>query len=509
LFPGVPIVFATVAIPEVSVNRGPPGITGVMRDATFAETLELALNLHPSVKRAFVVAQSPAVNGYDERVRLMLSRFSDRVELNYIKERTIPALLAAVKAIPPQSVIIYLRYTPIEVTRIVYSDEIVRLMAEVSPVPIYGTSESYIDKGVVGGMMQSTSATGTRLGEIVREILDGTPPESIPIASMPTMPIFDWRQVKRWGINPSKLPAGSEIRFRTPSAWETYHTYIVGTIIVITAQLVLIAGLLTERVRRRRAEQTILAREASLQTSYEQIRQMAARLISAQDATRTSIARDLHDDVCQRLASLSMAVNTLQGSSGNIQDPPAQQTLNELAGDAHGALDSIRRISHELHPATLRVLGLAPALKTYCAEVAQRYHVQVNFTTEGNLGYLHPDVAVCLFRIAQESLRNGVVHGDVQRFDVSLTPSGQDVVLTVADDGRGFDLEAVQRHGRGLGLVSIEERARMVGGNVQIITGPGGTTIRVRCRAESRSVGGPDVGLQTETTSPARSLVVS
>jgi signal transduction histidine kinase len=134
-----------------------------------------------------------------------------------------------------------------------------------------------------------------------------------------------------------------------------------------------------------------------------------------------------------------------------------------------------------LHPATLRVLGLAPALKAHSAEVEKRHNVQITFTTEGDAGYLSSEVAVCLFRIAQEALRNGIVHGNARRFSISLTRPGGDVEMTVSDDGCGFDLEAVRRQGGGLGLVSMEERAHLVGANVSIVTGlQQGTTIRVR-----------------------------
>ena len=108
----------------------------------------------------------------------------------------------------------------------------------------------------------------------------------------------------------------------------------------------------------------------------------------------------------------------------------------------------------------------------------------MRFTAERDFGRLHPDVALYLFRIAQEALRNGTVHGNAQRLAVSLARIGEHVELTVTDDGCGFDLEAARREGRGLGLVSMEERAHVVGGDLQIITRPGqGTTIRVRIPA--------------------------
>jgi len=147
-------------------------------------------------------------------------------------------------------------------------------------------------------------------------------------------------------------------------------------------------------------------------------------------------------------------------------------------------LEGIRRLSHDLHPASLQHLGLVPTLKAHCNEVEKQHHVRVSFESAGNLRHLSPDVAVCLFRIVQESLRNGIVHGDAQRLAVSLTGSGEHVELTITDDGRGFDLEAVRRDGSGLGLVSMEERAHVVGGEVHVASGlRQGTTVRVRCRA--------------------------
>jgi signal transduction histidine kinase len=442
-----------------------------------------------------VIAHSPAADGYDEQVQSALQRFADRVALVYMKERTLPELLAAVKAIPTQSLIFYTRYVPLApyspVDRDMYPYEIGGLIAEVAPVPIYASSEKSIGTGVVGGMIRPIDVVGTRVGEMARQILKGTPSEDIPIGTIPTTPIFDWRQVKRWGIDPSKLPPGSRILFRTPSVWETYRWYIVGTIVLVTAQLLLISGLLRQRARRRHAEETILAREASLRTSFEQSRQLAGRLINAQETIRASLARDLHDDICQRLATVSMDVDALRTSAGDIRDAVTQHAFDELARDTNSTLEGIRRLSHDLHPSTLPMLGLVPALRAHCAEIAKRHNVVVEFTTEGDLELLHPDIAVCLFRIAQESLRNGIAHAGAQRFRVSLASAGDEVVLTVTDDGRGFDLEAVRQNGKGLGLVSMEERVRVVGGEVEIVTRPQqGTTIRVRVPDECPQAAG-------------------
>jgi signal transduction histidine kinase len=482
LFPGVPIVFVAGSLPGVTIGSTPPGMTGVLSDAAWAETLELALSLHPSVRRVFVVAQAPTSDSYDERIRAALDPFSDRVQLTYIKETSVSDLLAAVKGIPAQSLIFYARYTPEDGESIVYPDEVVRLMAQVSPVPIYVAADMFFGTGVVGGMIKGSRAIGTRLGELARQILDGTRPEDLPIQAVPGVPTFDWRQLQRWGIDAARLPPGSDVQFRAATAFESYRPYIIGTTIVVVVQLLLIAGLLTQRASRRRAEATVLAREATLRTSYQRIRSLAGRLINAQEVARAGLARDLHDGMTQELACVSMLVNTLKSSSGRIQEVPTQQALSRLQDETQGILERVRRLSHELHPANLRLLGLAATLQVHCSEVARLHGVRVNFTPGGDLQDVHTETAVSLFRIAQESLQNGVEHGKAQRFTVLLTRSGERIELTVTDDGCGFDLEAVRRDGKGLGLLSIEERAHAVGGDVQIVTGPGaGTTIRVRC----------------------------
>jgi len=498
LYPGVPIVFLATTVPDAVVRGTATGITGILRGVALKETLELALTLHPSVRQVFVIAYAPAVEGYTARVQSTLSGFGQRAQLTYIGEGTSAAMVAAVKALPPQSLVFYARYSPVGTGRVVYPDELLSSIAKASSVPVYAGSDIYMGHGIVGGMMQSNEMDGTHVAEIALRILEGTRPEAIPIAPPSLVPIFDWRQIQRWGIDPSRLPVGSQILFRTPTMWETSRWYIVGTFAVVSLQLTLIAGLLTHRARRRRAEQIIRTREASLQKSYDRIRLLAGRLINAQETARASIAQDLHDDICQRLAMVSTAIDRLGNSSGRIQDADTQRAFAALARDTRGTFESVRRLSHDLHPATLRVLGLVPAIKTHCAEVTKRHNVQVTFTSEGDLQHMPDDIAVCFFRIAQESLRNGVVHGAAHRFTVSLARSGDDIEMTVTDDGKGFSLDAVDGDTSGVGVISMEDRARAVGGSLYIASGADrGTTIRIRAPLKPESRGhAPDRSAQ-------------
>ena len=481
LFPDAAIVFSGVVSPTDQERSSGAGVTGVLRGTAYGETLKIALDLHPGTEQVFVVARSRD-HATIESARNELRGFSERVRLTYLDQPTLGGLVSAVKAVPPRSLVLFIWYAPDDPGFIPNSAEVVEQLARVSPVPIYGTNERYVGSGVVAGVVRGARETGVRMGEMALQVINGTPARDIPVESARLLTTFDWRQVRRWGIDPSRLPDNANIVFRTPTIWESYRLYIVATLIVVAAQLLLITGLLTQRAQRRRAEDATRASEATLRTSYERIRLLAGSLINAQETARAGVARDLHDDVCQGLAAVSMTVSTIKNSRGNVQDPAIQDALSKLYDDTMIVFQAIRRVSHDLHPATLRLLGLGVALKAHCAEISKRHGVQVSFKADADLGTLPFTTAVCLFRIAQESVRNAIVHGEALRVAVSVQRLGEDVVLTIADDGRGFDLDAVRKGAGGLGLVSIEERAHVVGGDVEIITGMRqGTTVRVRC----------------------------
>ena len=252
-------------------------------------------------------------------------------------------------------------------------------------------------------------------------------------------------------------------------------TLIVGAVVL---QAILVAALLAQRSRRRQAEETLRVREATLQTSYWRIRQLVGGLIHAEEAALVAMARDLHDDICQEMVGMAVSLHGLIHSNGSMQDDRTQGTLATLHRRALDVTDRIRQISHELHPHALQLLGLAPAMKTHCTEVSTRYKVPVAFHTAGDLKRIHPDCALCLFRIGQEALRNAAVHGTAGQIEVSIVRVGDDVELAVHDDGCGFDPALMNRDSRGLGLVSIEERAHAAGGELMVVSQPGhGTTI--------------------------------
>jgi signal transduction histidine kinase len=480
LFPDVPIVTAAIGLSNATlVRQAAARLTGIRVGNAFVETARLALRLHPGTRELVVIAISPD-HANEQAVRTELAALNGEVPVRYLAAETMDALLAAVQRVPRGSVILYIWYQKAGAEYLTDPQRPARLVARSATVPVYGVVDSMIGTGVVGGMVRDMRRTGAAAGQMARRILDGTPPESIPFAYAPVQPTFDWQQLQRWRIDVAKLPRGSDIRFRVPTVWETYGRYIIAAALLIQAQLVLIAGLLRQRSSRRRAEMALRAREEVLQTSFRRIRRMAGRLINAQETARSQIARELHDDVCQRLVAISMTVNSLKRSLAT-RDKRTKHSLSQLEASVLDTVDSVRRLSHDLHPASLRLVGLVAGLKGHCLEVERRHDVEITVQTRGDFADMTPEVSVCLFRIVQESLRNGITHGGARRLAVSVAARDGLVDMTVADDGRGFDLAAVQRSGSGLGLVSIEERAHVVGGRAQIITEPQrGTTIYVR-----------------------------
>ena len=209
-------------------------------------------------------------------------------------------------------------------------------------------------------------------------------------------------------------------------------------------------------------------------------RDLAGRLITSQEAERSRIARDLHDGVCQEVASVTVDLSYLRQRSSDMQSRDVQEILRSLEQRAATITETLRVLSHGLHPTVLHHIGLVAALQAHCAEVERQHRLPVSFLADGQVEPASRRVALSLFRIAQEALRNTTRYGHARHATVTLSRDNGDLALVVADDGDGFDVVGARRAG-GLGLVSIEERARMVEGKATIHSRPGrGTTIEVR-----------------------------
>ena len=216
---------------------------------------------------------------------------------------------------------------------------------------------------------------------------------------------------------------------------------------------------------RRRATNRLLLNQRALRVSNAEARDLASRLIAAQEAERTRLARELHDDMGQRMAALSIALAALK--KGLPGAPEVASRIADLQERAGVLADDMHHLAHGLHPGVLRHAGLEAALRGVAAEFGGRDGVEIRFGTEGEIGAIPDAVGLCLFRVAQEALHNVAKHARARSASLLLSRSERGLTLTVADDGTGFETDKVLR-GAGLGLLNLEERVRFVGGKIEI-----------------------------------------
>lgn len=217
------------------------------------------------------------------------------------------------------------------------------------------------------------------------------------------------------------------------------------------------------------------------EATSSQISDLLGRLIVAQETERSRIARDLHDDVSQRIAVLLIMISgATRKLSGTPDEADVMSTLTSLHQNVMGLADAIRDLSHDLHPALLQHASPDSALRALCTQFQKLQAIDVTYIGDAGIPRIGTDMTLCLYRIAQEGLRNVAKHANAHHVGVTLTQTVDGVQLSIVDDGTGFDLAGTRGAVRGLGLVSIDERARLLGGSVRFETQPQqGTCVHV------------------------------
>ena len=233
----------------------------------------------------------------------------------------------------------------------------------------------------------------------------------------------------------------------------------------------------------RRAQEVVGAVVAFIDITERKLAEAALakvsrKLIEAQEQERTRIARELHDDIGQRLAMIAIELQQLHENSLIL--PDVRSCLDELQKRTSEIATDIQSLSHELHSAKLQYLGIAAAMRGFCQEFAEQQKLEIDFKAHDLPSPLSPDISLCLFRVLQEALHNSAKHSGVRQFEVRLWGTSDEIHLTVKDSGAGFDREAA-KESRGLGLISMEERLKLVKGTLSINSQPRrGTTIHAR-----------------------------
>jgi PAS domain S-box-containing protein len=582
MFPGVPIVFTDVSRQEA--QKMWPDVTGVISPVGMGETIDLALHLHPDTNAVAVVTGVTEWDKYWLAVaHSELLRHRDKVREIDIVGPAGSQILEKVAELPPHVVVLF-QLRPDDFTQPAV-DPIDVLAAVARRVPTYSAWQGLaLGRGGVGGTYRDLPKDAVLNGRIVARVLSGERPENIPIVRDSNLQVrVDWRALQRWHVAESALPPGSVIEYRQATFWQRDRKYIVIAMILIAGQALLIAGLLRQRARKRKAEAVLDESEERfrvmadttpslvwmcdergritylngrrlaftgpdpdtgygdnwityvhpedvermLGTLYEALKvkepfsqeyrlrrsdgvyrwmfdvasprvngdgsfggfigsaidttdqklaqqaleKVSGQLIEAQEKERSRIARDLHDDICQRLALLSMEIGQANRIS-NASPGGTRQNLEDIQRHCSEIATDVQSLSHQLHSATLDYLGVVAAVRAFCSEVSRQHQVSVAFTDTKVPAHLPKDISLCLFRIAQEALHNAVKYSGTRQFAVALFAIEDEVQLVVRDRGAGFDVEEAKKN-RGLGMVSMQERIHLVHGRFAVDSKPG------------------------------------
>lgn len=271
------------------------------------------------------------------------------------------------------------------------------------------------------------------------------------------------------------LPPGSQVFFREPPVWDRYRWPVLGAVALCLVQSAFIAGLAASRRRLRRSELALSESEVRLGEAASEARDFAGRLIRAQEDERSRLGRELHDDITQRLAV--MAIDAGRAERGG--DPTQATALAGLREGLARLSDDVHALSYQLHPSILAELGLVAALEVEAERATRVDGLPVKFLADQCPETVPPDIALCLYRVTQEALHNVARHAGARAARVTLMVGRDRILLSIEDDGRGFDPDSIRRR-PSLGIASMRQRVAAAMGTMQIETRPGhGTRIEV------------------------------
>ena len=592
LFPSTPVIFAALDARAIRDATLTASDTMVAVSTDLNAVIENILRTLPNTTTlAVVIGNSPIEKFWVNEYRHALQPFEGRVKSVFMNDLSFGEILKRVAALPPASAI-YFGDLVIDAQGVPHrQEEVLARLHAVANAPIFGQYDYQLGGGILGGPVLSIRTLSRKTAEVAAQILEGTPAGDIKTPPQKFgEPEFDWREVRRWGVRQADLAPDSTISFREPTLWEQYGWYIPAAAGVSGFGGILIAGLLLNWLRLRRAHARLRTSEAGMslaaiaakvrfwvwdiprdevrasasdwssgnwysahpvhfdhfidivhpddreslrqvvrgalegdgqyETDYrvllpdstvrwiasrgriefdqngkprqlraisidvterrrseDEARDLNGRLITAHEDERARLARALHDDVTQRLALLAIDAGHKEKKLG---DTIARQAMGSIRHDLVQLSEDVHALSYALHPAILEDLGLIEALKAECARFGAVEGIPTSLTAADDVGQPSWALSLCLYRVAQEALRNVARHSGASSVEVELRAVGGGLELAVQDNGVGFD--PTRKQGRpSLGLAGMRQRLSLVGGELLIDSAPGvGTSIVAR-----------------------------
>ena len=464
VFGHVPIVICGSSEEQAAYPKLDSRFTGTWQMLEPMKTLEMAMRLFPDTRHVFVVGGSSI---YDKvalaDTKASLSSFQSQADLTYLTDLEMDTVMKRLRDLPEHSVVFYISFfQDASGNKFINATQALPMVAEAAKAPVFGLSDTYLGHGIAGGDVMDFQEQGLITSRIVSELLGGKKPSDLPITSLPSAFMFDWNQLQRWHIPEERLPQGSVVLFREPTRWESTRRIWISALLIFFVLSAAAMHLLHDR--------------RHLRAARVRQRELSGMLINAEERERRRLASELHDDFSQRLAVVALeAENVDEAVPASLREVHEQlrhliHATTEIGTDLH-------TLSHRLHSSTLGSLGLLPALTALCKEFSKLQDVNVILTSDNVPRSIHPDTALCVFRIVQEALRNFKKYSGVTEARVHVSETRGHLRVVIRDEGRGFDLRDPRRKG-GLGILSMEERARLLDGEFKLRSALGkGTTV--------------------------------
>ena len=453
LFPNVPLMMTgdEASLPSAGLR---PGDSIVANRVPAVQVVTDLLKLVPDTSTVAVVfGKSPPEQYWVKRLKDEFAPLAGRVSFVWLDDLSLPEMQQRVATLETGTVVLF-GLLLVDAAGIPYLENYaLSELRAASKVPIFSFYESELGLGTVGGSLLANVESAGIAANIASRMLRGewTSDDRLTRLSV-TAPRFDWRELNRFHIDEASLPPDSKVLFRPPSIWEEHRRVVIAGLVALGTQTGLIVALLAQRARRRRAEGDSIA--------------LSGRLLTVHEDERRRLARELHDDVTQRLARVAIDAARLEEERDPAFGALRRSTVHE---DIVRLSDDVHALSYRLHPSILDDLGLEEALAVECDQASRQGDMRIDVDVQRIPGEIPQDVSLCIFRIAQEALRNVVRHANARAATVALAPEDGGLILSIHDDGDGFDMDAAKTH-PSLGHASMEERIRLLRGRLEIMS---------------------------------------
>jgi signal transduction histidine kinase len=502
LFPDTPLLFA--AVDHRYLDDAPLGDkeTAVAVDNNFSQTIETILQLLPQTRQVFMVLGSGQIGQFWHReLEREFTRFHDRLTFVWFDDLSLSEILRRSASLPANSAIFYVTFGT-DAAGAAYADE--RVFASLhaaANAPLFAAHSVFLGAGSVGGSLISIDDLSRRTADVAIQLLNGAAPNTINVPlQLPGQPMFDWRELERWGIPESRLPPGSVVRYRAPSLWSAYRGTVLTAAGVLALQTLLIAGLLYQRRARQRAEHDS-RRNLALATDATRREMMSALTSSIGHELGQPLGSIVHN--AQALQMMVTANHATPDTIGEIlSDIQTQGVRATQIIDHHRTMLRSRQLEKKL----IDLRGVIDETLALVAHDMRARQVEATVTLPSGPCVISGDpvllqqVFVNLVMNAMDAMAD--TPPDRRRVTISSDVAAGDVDISVRDTGPGVPADSLRTlftpfvttkaHGLGIGLTIVRSIVDAHGGTIVGRNNPEGGatfTVTLRCSASASMAG--------------------